>query len=113
MKIAQLMSDLEQFSGTEHYHKHWIGGMYTDGVEFLAQKTNCYWLIDAIFSYTRAEPFQIWELEVNHDRTALLTMKEDDGQEAKVKQEIKFTDFPEGKMKLYVSDGVLLLPSEY
>jgi len=113
MKIAQLMSDLEQFIGTEYYHKHWFGGMYTDGVQHLAEKAGCYWLIDAIFSYTRAEPFQIWELDVKSDKTALLTMKEDDGQDARVRQEIKFTDFPEGKMKLYVENGILMLPSEY
>ncbi|MCX6771365.1 MAG: hypothetical protein NTX79_04895 [Candidatus Micrarchaeota archaeon] len=80
---------------------------------YLAKTIDCFWLLDAIFSYSRPEPFQLWELTVKHNKSAVLTMKEDSNLEAKVMQEIKWTDFPEGKLKLYVCDGVLLLPSEY
>ena len=105
--------NLEQFTGSEHYYQHWTGfGVYTDGVKYLADKCRAHWLIDAILSYRRKEPFQIWELKVN-DKKAVLTMKEDIGQPILVTQKIGFTDFPLESIKLYFIDSVLLLTSEY
>jgi len=40
-------------------------------------------------------------------------MRTDTGNPEIVLQKIPFTDFPEGVLKLYLSDGVLMLPSEY
>ena len=108
-------SDLGQFIGTVNYYRHWIGqGVYTDGVKYLADKAGAYWLIDAIFSHTRREPFQIWTLKKNaDDNGAVLTMQEDSGERAKVRQKIPYTDFPLDQIQLYLIDGVLLLTSEY
>ena len=105
--------ELNQFTGTENYYRHWIGGyVYTDGVKYLAEVGKCYWLIDAVFSYRRSEPFQIWSLEAK-DNKAVLTMVEDTGRPELVRQEIGYTDFPLDYVKFYLIDGVLLLPSEY
>ena len=109
-------TDLEQFSGTENYYKHWLGLKYTDGVKYMAEKAGAYWLIDAIASYRRKEPFQIWEFtrgEGGPEHPHILTMREDSYQPVKVKQEIEYSDFPLDNIKLYLIDGVLLLPSEY
>lgn len=107
------LSDLKQFTGTEHYYKHWLGRLvYTDGVAFLAENAKAYWLLDAIASYNRKEEFQVWDLVVDGGK-AVLTMKEDTGQPLAVRQEIKYTDFPMDHVKLYLKDGVLMLPSEY
>lgn len=44
--------DLSPFTGTEHWYKHWLGGLlYTDGVKYVADQAGAYWLIDAIASY--------------------------------------------------------------
>ena len=111
-KISE--ADLSQFIGTENYYRHWTGhGVCTDGVKYLAEKAGAYWLIDAILSYRRREPFQIWTLKKDDDNTAVLTMQEDSGEPAKVSQKIPFTDFPLDQVKLYLIDGVILLPSEY
>ena len=108
-----MQTDLTGFTGTENYYQHWLKrGVYTDGVKYLAEKAGAYWLLDAIFSYHRSEPFQIWTLKVN-DSHATLEMREDTGAPIKVRQEIEFTDFPLKEVKLYLIDGVLLLPSEY
>lgn len=40
-------------------------------------------------------------------------MKEDTDEPILVKQKIGYTDFPEGILKMYLIDNVLLLPSEY
>lgn len=111
-------TDLNQFIGTEHYYKHWLGFNYTDGVKYLAEKAKAYWLLDLIGSYQsgkkgRKEPFQIWTLEVNEDNSAVAYMKEDSNSPILVKQEIPLTDFPLKTIQLYLIDGVLLLPSEY
>lgn len=110
-------NDLSQFTGTEHYYKHWLGCMFTDGVKYLAEKAKAYWLIDAVMSYEtkktrQAYPFQIWDLKVK-DGSAVLTMKEDTDQPVKISQKIGVTDFPLDEIKLYFIDNVLLLPSEY
>ena len=107
-------SDLSYFTGTVDYHRHWLGGVYTDGVQYLAEQAGAYWLIDAIFSYRRREPFQIWTLKKNADDSgAVLTMQEDSGERAKVRQKIPYTDFPLDQISLYLIDNVLLLTSEY
>ena len=111
-KISE--SDLNQFTGTENYYRHWTRcGVFTDGVQYLAEQAGAYWLIDAVFSYRRREPFQVWTLRKNDDNSAVLTMQEDSGEPAKVRQTIPFTDFPLDRIKLYLIDSVLLLPSEY
>ena len=106
-------NELRQFTGTEQYYRHYLGGLYTDGVQYMAGKAGAFWLLDVIFSYRRKEPFQIWTLKVKADKSALVTMREDTGQPVKVRQEIPYTDFPLAEIKLYLIDGVLLLPSEY
>jgi len=84
-------SDLSQFIGTVNYYRHWIGqGVYTDGVQYLAEQAGAYWLVDAVFSYRRRESFQIWTLKKNaDDNGAVLTMQEDSGERAKVRQKIE------------------------
>ena len=118
-RLAKLkfIADLAQFTGTENYYKHWLGGFrYTDGVKFLADEAEAYWLLDAIFSHqlrkVRTMPFQLWTLTVTNSN-AVLSMKEDTGSAEVVHQDIPYTTFPLDEIKLYLIDGVLLLPSEY
>jgi len=108
-------SELDQFIGTEQYWKHWTGvGVYTDGVKYLAEKAGAFWLLDVIFSYQkRKEPFQLWILRVNEDKSAVVTMQEDCNTKVLIKQEFNFTTFPFKEIRLFYIDGVLLLPSEY
>lgn len=108
--------ELDQFTGTEYYYKHWLGYKYTDGVKYLAQKAGAFWLIDAVCSYQykfKNIDFQLWELTVNEDNSAVLTMREDSDKPLLVKQEIPWTDFPLQHIELYFIDGVMLLTSEY
>ena len=116
MNTPNIESELAHFTGTEQYFRHWLKFNFTDGVKYLADEANCYWLLDAIGSYQyklKKVPFQVWILKVNPDNSAVLEMKEDTDQPILVKQEIPYTDFPLTEIKLYYIDGVLLLPSEY
>ncbi len=116
-QVKELTEGLAQCIGTDYHHKHQMTGFkYTDGVLYLAEKAKAHWLVDAIFSYMRKEPFQVWELEVTEGkshRRAELTMREDTNRPLKVHQRIGLTDFPLDNVKLWLINGVLILPSEY
>ncbi len=111
-----LEGELQQFYGTTRYYENFTGLLFTDGVKYLADHAECYWLIDLVGSYQpqlRDVPFQVWRIEVKHDDSALVTMIEDTGQPVKIKQEIPFTDFPLSEFELFCIDNILLLKSEY
>ncbi|HEY9863949.1 MAG TPA: hypothetical protein V6D21_07190 [Candidatus Obscuribacterales bacterium] len=131
LTAEQLKTELSQFSGTENYYKHFLGFHYTDGIQFLAESAECYWLLDAIGSYqpqlrlnSRLRDFQLWLLVVgnNHEfikpkarNMAVLTCWEDTpvlGVKPAVSQQIPFTDFSLPEIKLYFENKVLLLPNE-
>jgi len=103
-------------TGSESYFRHHGQALYTDGMKIVADIAGAYWLIDAIFSYARKEVFQVWHLDVVGSK-AFLTMQEDTDAPVLVRQEIEFTDFPEGQWKFYLvvdpSQAVLMVPNEY
>ena len=111
-----LEDDLWQFTGTLHYYQHFTGLRYTDGIRFLAEQAGAYWLIDLVASYQhklRNIPFQVWQLTVNNDHTALITMREDTGLPLRVRQEILYTDFPLHSFSWYCDNGIIMLKQEY
>lgn len=131
MDAETLSQNLKHFGGTEQYYKHWLGLSYTDGVKYLADNAQCYWLIDAIGSHQpranrihRLTEFQLWFLHVGNahefikprgDNAAVLTCWEDTPTpETKpaIIQQIPITDFPLPEIKLYVQEKILLLPQE-
>ena len=120
MSIKNLEQDaLSQFIGTENWYQHGIvrSVTYTDGAKYVADNGGAYWLLDEIalaqkFSAAvRREPFQIWKLTVS-DHKGMLTCDDGDGNVVYTKQ-IPFTDFPLSEIRLYFTDNVILLPSEY
>ena len=114
-------ADLSQFTGTSQWYTHPLGLMYTDGVQYLAEQGDAYWLLNAIASW-QSDPrvrddrmlqqIQFWKLIVNENHSAVLIC-ERDSDDVAVTQEIPFTDFPLREVRLYYQNGVLLLPSEY
>jgi hypothetical protein len=124
MNIQEIENTLAGFTGTEHYYPTMLRGFrYTDGVQWLAEVAQCHWLIDAIVSYQlapqvrgdhRLRHFQVWELQVNEDSSAVLTCYRDSDDPA-FGQDIEYTDYPAelAPRKFYVCDGVLMLPNEY
>ena len=127
---CEIESGIVHFYGTENHYRNFTGLKYTDGIQWLAETAGAYWLIDAIGSHyclkrkLKAEPFLVVRLTVDHreprpEFMARLTFHTDwnDG-DAKVNpsictQRIPYTDFPLKEIKLYLCDGVLMLPGEY
>lgn len=121
---SELQAELAQCYCSESHYQHWLGIRYTEGVKTLAEKGECFWLLDAIASYQQVrlikcnpqlQEFQLWMLTVNEDHSAVLACYEDSPSTCSslIIQEFPFTDFVLPEIKLYVEYGVLLLPSEH
>ncbi|ABW33322.1 DUF6876 family protein [Acaryochloris marina] len=119
-----LQIELAHCHCSESHYQHWLGIRYTEGVKTLAEKGECFWLLDVIASYQRVrlikcnpnlQEFQLWLLTVNDDHSAVLACYEDSASTCSpvITQDIPFTDFVLPEIKLYVEYGVVLLPSEH
>jgi hypothetical protein len=115
---AELQAGLAMHTGSTRWFRHWTRRLvYTEGVQYLAEKANAYWLIDLVVSWCphpnlRNEEFVVWKLIVKPDRTATAIANDGNGREL-ARQDISLTDFPLDKVSLYLTDNTLLLPSEY
>jgi len=117
--MSNLLHELRYFTGSEQFFRNPLfpGFVYTEGVQYLAEKAQAYWLIDYVLSnqyepQIKAQPFQVWEITVKEDDSA--TIRVEDGNKNKVKQfELNYTDFPLKEFSLWLVDKTLLLPSEY
>lgn len=125
--------DLGHFTGSATWTRHGLcrNVIYSEGMAFMAERGNAYWLIDAIASHEALTPklkaacrsdaafdyLHFWTLNVYpndpNDREgedsghyAILTCRKDSGLPAVVTQKIEFTDFPLKELKVYAgNDG--------
>ncbi len=117
-KASALAAELNAFSGSLDRYRHWTHQLiFTPGVEHLAKAAGACWLIDAVASHQfsarlKGEPFQVWTLSCNSDRSADLVCRDGDGNEL-ARQRIDWTDFPMDSVAVWLIEGTLLLPSEY
>jgi len=118
LTAQELKADMAQCTGSMQYHKLTLLPLKaTDGMKVVAEKAGAFWLVDAIASYqgeakVKALRIQFWTLEVKDNKADLFCV-EDSGMPKLIEQHIGFTDFPEGTWKFYVTDGVIMIPSEY
>lgn len=114
-----ILEILNNATGTESYHRfsRILGyPVITDGVLMLAEAADCYWLLDIIGSYQSNQEldksFQVWKLNVDIGNDSAIVRAYNDTALI-VTQEIPYTDFPLEEIKLYLMDGIILLPSEH
>lgn len=113
-------AELAAFTGSEAFYRHALsfGCVYTEGVQYLAEKASAYWLIDAILCPQKFEArlqlmeFQVWTLTVGEDRSASLLCSDGDDQVI-CRQHIPWTDFPLTSVTLWFANDTLYLPSEH
>lgn len=107
-------NDLAFFTGTTQYIRHWSRRLvYTDGINFLAERAGAFWLIDLVASYQPLkEVRQYWTLKIE-DGKYCAECQDYEGK-ILVRQIIGFSDFPVNLLPFtcYLQDGVLFLPSE-
>lgn len=135
--VAEVLPDLDAFTGTMAYHRHRIipidaapSLLLTDGAKYVADKAGAYWLMDTVLlrggdwlAPEAGDSFAAVKLVVNEDGGATLTA--DDGNDNELYREaISFTDFPLPGITFYLQShgfedngrwpvGILMLPSEY
>jgi hypothetical protein len=114
MKSTITKADLNQFTGTEQYYRHWLKGIvYTDGVKFVAESAGAFWLLDIVASYQPVDAeFQVWRLQKEGDAYSVVCTDGNDN--VLLKQDIPYTDFPADLMpfELWYQNNVIFLPSE-
>lgn len=122
MEINQLLSELQKFSGTENYYTSTFQTLLlTDGVHFLRESANCYWLIDIVESVQHLEKirnnssFIVWRIEKQDTDKATVSAWSDIPHKSELlySQELVYTDFPLKEFEFYQCGDVLLLKSEY
>lgn len=120
-KISEhkLKQELRQFIGTERYYflPSFKRFKYTEGVKYLAEQAEAYWLLEYIFCsqphrILRGKTFQMWNLKVQEDESAIITV-EDENDNVLATFNINYTDFPLHTIDLWLVDKILTLPSEY
>jgi len=107
-------SDLNQFSGTTRYYRYWTQRLlYTDGVQYFAQRAGAYWFLDIVATEIIGlpEPFMVVKLLSEND-SGVITVDDGNGKIV-YRRKIEWTDCPEGEWKFYLTDGVMMVPSEY
>jgi hypothetical protein len=120
LTAGQLESELCQYTGSEQWHRHSLNRqmLYTDGVQFFAESgggQGAYWLLDIIateyWPLLKNEPFLAISVTVK-DEAAKIEVTDGNGRVLKVRA-LAYTDLQAGVWKFYLTDNVLLLPSEY
>ncbi|GAA4464155.1 hypothetical protein GCM10023156_50360 [Novipirellula rosea] len=125
-------NDLRNFYGDLERFRHPLNRqvIYTPGVQYVAEKGEAYWLIDAIASWIGSEEFNeaaakdprinnmhFWTLKLSDGNKASLYAKADSPDLPFIEQAIEFTDFPLQKIDIWAGfDGrhwTLYLPSEH
>ena len=118
---TELKNNLSHYSGSESFYRHSLGKfIYTDGVQYLAENAECYWLLDIIGSlnfhpdkFMEKEEFMCMNLVVKSGTTKAVFTADDGNDNILYTQEIPSTDFPLSEIKLFYCNQTLLLPSEY
>lgn len=115
----ELQQNLYQFTGTTVWFRHPLNRsmLYTEGVQYFAENAGngAYWVLDIIateyFELAQSEGFITISLTVSDGRGKIVV---EDGNKIPLKErDIEWTDCPEGEWKFFLTDNVLLLPSEY
>jgi len=127
----EILNELDNFTGTSQYFKASI--LYdlklTDGINFLRNKLNCFWLIDIVGSIQHLtkikdnQSFIIHKLKVTENKGFIfksykdydsnLTEQENDLKYLLYEQQEEYTDFILNEIEFYQVGDVLLLKSEY
>ena len=109
-KIQEVRNNLFQFTGSDRFYRHFTKHIYTQGVQYVADKCGAYWLIDLIMSHqcdpkVRKEEFQQWKLFLNKEGSSAVAICDDGNGNEVTRQEIEYTTFPNLLHKEELVDG--------
>lgn len=114
----ELKSNLSQFTGSIEWYRHPINRkvLYTEGVQYFAEKAGAYWLLDIIATQPeilkQAQEFAYIKFLAHEDLSGNLSVEDGNGNVIYQKK-IGFTDCPIGTWDFYFYTNTIMLPSEY
>ena len=124
--------DLGGFNGTESYHylNFCKNLKFTDGMAYLCKEVEAFWVADLVASVQslpkirEKNSFIVWRIVVEDSEAVVDAHWDSEGVDKKgnsiyskdkelYRQEIKYTDFPEGTFEFYQCGDVVMLKREY
>ncbi|MGQ9870989.1 DUF6876 family protein [Leptodesmis sp.] len=118
----ELQLGLSQFTTIDGWYQHCLHQfVFTDGVKWLCDRTQCSGLLTAIaycqfrikLQYRSLELFQIWHLTCSEDGSGVLTCKTPGTSKVIVCKELDSVDRSLDDLTLWLVNGMLLLPNEH
>lgn len=109
--------EFNQFSGgSESVYKYTFGIHITQGIKYLADTYECYWLLDLVSIHSRdiryTQEFQVWILKRVKGNQFKLSVE--DGNKSVIKEiDILFSDFKADLVHLWLENEVIHLPNEH
>jgi hypothetical protein len=120
LTATQLQQQLAQFTGTESFYKILPLFVVTDGVKYLMEAANCYWLtqmygLHLVGIVFNEEPFTV--LKLTRKKQGAIVRIEDGNGGLLIEQKIDYTDLVLDSVTLYAcwaeKHWVCMLTSEY
>ena len=107
------------YYGTYEYIKT-LFSLLTEGVYFMCEQLQCYWLIDVINSYIpslEVNEFYVCKFILNDDKQSGIFTIDDGNENILITQKIIFTDIT-ANVRVFLTtapnnESVIMLPSEY
>lgn len=119
-----LKNALSNFTGSAGFTR-WsplTTSIATEGVIYLAENADCFWLLDLIASHqidpkVKLEGFQVWKLTGEPGGAATVVCEDGNSNEV-TRQELEFSTFPLPEIEIWavvneLGSRTLMLPSEY
>lgn len=109
--------EFNQFAGgSDSVYKHNFGVLITEGIKYLADKYECYWLLDLICIHSRdikdTEEFQVWILK--RVTGSYFKLSVEDGNKNVIKViDIPICLFEENEVHVWLENDVIHLPNEH
>lgn len=124
MNAEELTSQLAAFTGTESFYKiPLLNTVITDGIRYLANKANCFWLVTDTSVIAKSLMHRSAFITVDFKKVAaekqkvlgyaaLIEYSDGNGTILET-QTYHLTDFPLETIRLFFTNNTLMLPSEY
>lgn len=123
-KINDIREPLALFKGTERFYTFPLcKTRFTDGIKYLAEAANCYWLVTdtSIMAKSlkdRSEfvtiDFKRFQKEEQTNRGYEAEITYGDGNNTiLIRQQYHITDFPMDDLRMFFVNDTLMLPGEY
>lgn len=123
-QVNKIKTELQQFIGSETFYKiPLIGTKFTDGIKYLADAAECFWLVTDVSVIAKSLMHKSYFVTVDFKRLsekereesqceALINYSDGNGHIFET-HKYHVTDFQLDELRLFFIDGTLMLPSEY